>query len=109
MAEREFPDEHPFWDEHVSKCSPCYREFLAFRHHVLARQSRNRRNASLATEAVIALVVGAGSIYVLRRQPQISHLATANQVGPSQPNQPLTVPSQAGSQSPILSAVFNLE
>src|SRR5437667_6821891 len=94
MAEREFPDEHPFWDEHVSQCSPCYREFLNFRHEVLARESRNRRNARLALAAGLALAIGAGSIYLSRRQPQTSQPSTANKVTPSQPNQPLTLPPQ---------------
>src|SRR6516225_7592031 len=62
MAQREFPHEDPFWDEHVSHCSPCYREFLDFRNRVLTLESRSRRNATLAVTVAIALIVAAGSI-----------------------------------------------
>src|SRR5215475_11213637 len=68
MAEREFPHEHPFWDEHVSHCSPCYREFLDFRNRVLSLESRSQRNARLAVAVVIVLIVAAGSIYFFLRQ-----------------------------------------
>src|SRR5262245_64117066 len=67
MAEAEFPDEHPFWDEHVSHCSPCYREFLDFRNRVLTLESRSRRNARLAV-AVAIMLIAAGSIYFFLRQ-----------------------------------------
>src|SRR2546427_1969667 len=63
MARQELPHEHPFWDEHVSHCSPCYREFLDFRNEALARESRSRRNTSLVLAAVIASIVVAASIY----------------------------------------------
>src|SRR5438445_5828065 len=78
MAEREFPHEHPFWDEHVSHCSPCYREFLDFRNQVLAGESRNRRNTRLAVAAVGALAVAVGSIYFFLQQPQGEPKPTAN-------------------------------
>src|SRR5438874_6146447 len=82
MAEREFPHEHPFWDEHVSHCSPCYREFLDFRNRVLALESRNRKNTRLAVAAVVVLVVAAGA-YFLFRPPQ-GVPRTANNVTPQQ-------------------------
>jgi hypothetical protein len=87
MAAREFPDEHPFWNEHVSECSPCYREFLDFRREIAGREVRQRRNTRLAIAAVIVLIIGAGSIYLSRRAPD----------------------QTSGSQSPVLSAVLNLE
>jgi len=106
MAAQEFPDEHPFWNEHVSECSPCYREFLDFRREIVARESRHRRTMRLAVAAVIVLIIGAGSIYLSRRVPdRASTPPIANEGIPSQPNQA----PQAGSQSPVLSAVLNLE
>lgn len=98
MAERELPHEHSFWDEHVSHCSPCYREFLDLRNQSLARESRSYRDTRLVA-AVIGLVVVAASIYLSLRQPQQVQPPTANEVAPPQPN----------AQSPVLTAVLNLE
>src|SRR5437667_1765802 len=42
-AERRFPHPHPFWDEHVSRCSPCYAEFLVERDRVLQKWDRKER------------------------------------------------------------------
>src|SRR5262245_66235885 len=72
MAEAEFPDEHPFWDEHVSHCSPCYREFLELRGVVRAREGRDRRNKRLSIAAAVVLVIGVGWVYLVRRQTQIT-------------------------------------
>jgi len=104
-AGQRLPFQHQHW-EHISHCSPCYREFLEFRSEVLNRESRYRRTKRLTIVAAIVLIIGAGSIYLSRREPnQTSTPPTAKESTPSQPNQP----SQGGSQSPLLSAVLNLE
>lgn len=108
MAEREFPHEHPFWDEHVSHCSPCYREFLDFRNRVLALETRNRKNTRLAVAALAVLVVAVGSIYFLLQHPQGESKTTAH-LTPQQETGPQTSPPQPGTQSPVLTAVLNLE
>src|SRR5437867_10433216 len=69
MAAQEFPDEHPFWNQHVSECSPCYREFLGFQREIMDREAGSRRTTRLAVAAVIILIIGAGSIYLSRRTP----------------------------------------
>jgi len=108
MAEREFPHEHPFWDEHVSHCSPCYREFLDFRNRVLALESRKRRSMNVMLAAVVVLIVAAGSIVLLLRQPQGAP-SKANNVTPQQPATPQTPSPSPGTQSTVLTAVLNLE
>src|SRR5919198_3330572 len=62
MAAQEFPDEHPFWNQHVSECSPCYREFLDFQSEIAQREARSRRTTRLGIVAIIVLIVGAGAI-----------------------------------------------
>ena len=106
MAAQEFPDEHPFWNQHVSECSPCYREFLDLQREIADRESRNRRNTRLAIAAGIVLIIGAASIYLSRRAAdRTSTPSTTAEGTPSQPNQ---FPP-GGSQSSVLSAVLNLE
>jgi hypothetical protein len=77
MAAQESPDEHPFWNEHVSECSPCYREFLDFRHEIVGRESPHRRTTRLAIAATIVLIIAAGSIYLSRRADRTSTPPTA--------------------------------
>src|SRR5262245_41343800 len=66
MAHKELPHEHPFWNEHVSHCSPCYREFLDLRNQALKGEST--RNTKLLVAAVVGLLVAAGSLYVSFRE-----------------------------------------
>jgi len=106
MAAQEFPDEHPFWNQHVSECSPCYREFLDLQREIADRESRNRRNTRLAIAAGIVLIIGAASIYLSRRaRDRTSTPPTTAKGILVQPNQSPT----GGPQSPVLSAVLNLE
>jgi len=72
MAERKFPNEHPFWDKHVEHCSPCYRVFLDFRNEILARWGREERNQkrvriTAITAAIVVLLLVTGSIYLTAR------------------------------------------
>src|SRR5215831_4463774 len=101
MAAQEFPDEHPFWNQHVSECSPCYREFLDLQREIGDRESRNRRNTRLAIAAGLVLIIGATSIYLSRRAAdRTSTPATTAKGIPSPPNQS----PPRGLQSPVLSA-----
>src|SRR5579884_4102925 len=56
MAERTRPVRDAQW-EHVTHCSPCYREFLDFRAQVLERQARGRRTRRRALAAAAVLIV----------------------------------------------------
>lgn len=47
------------WLDHFSSCSPCFREFNAFRRQV----SRRRRTRVLVTAAVVLIVVVAGYLF----------------------------------------------
>ena len=107
MAEQEYPHEHPFWDEHVSRCSPCYREFLDFRNRVLTLESRNRRNARLAVVVVILLIVTAGSIYFFLRQTPGT--GTARDATSEKSTVPQVSQGQRGGEGAAIAAVLNLE
>jgi hypothetical protein len=108
MAERELPHEHPFWDEHVSHCSPCYREFLDFRNRVLTLESRSRRNTRLAAAVAIMLIAAAGSIYFfLRQMPGTT--GAAKDATPQKSAIPQVSQGQRDGQAPAVAAVLNLE
>lgn len=125
MAERRLPHEDPFWNDHVSHCSPCYREFLDFRNAFLNRQARRQMVSRVALAAAVALVLAASLYFALRKpieqtQPRIANEAapppsvTTPLPGPPRPNPPETAPPRAAApqqpvQPPILSAVLNLE
>src|SRR5262249_48895413 len=108
MAEREFPHEHPFWDEHVSHCSPCYREFLDFRNRVLALESQRRRNTTFGLAVVLALLVAAASIYFFIRQSPGTG-GTAKDATPQKSTAPQTSPGQSTPDSAAVTAILNLE
>jgi len=57
MAQRRFPHEHPFWDEHVSRCSPCYAEFLVERDRVLQKWDRKERLFKFVVTIVATLAL----------------------------------------------------
>jgi len=52
--------------EHVTQCSPCFRDIKAFQAEWQRAQSRRRRFAAIAATLAI---VSAGSVYLLVRQP----------------------------------------
>jgi len=108
MAQREFPHEDPFWDEHVSHCSPCYREFLDFRNRVLALESRKQRNASYAVAVVVILLVTVGSIYFFTRQSP-GTTGAAKVTTPQDSTVPQISPGQRPVDSVAVAAVLNLE
>lgn len=59
LSRRELPIGDPAYD-HLSKCSPCYREFRALQQADVAQtmqSSRRVRRVSLATAAAIVLLV----------------------------------------------------
>ena len=94
LAERPRPIRDADW-EHVTHCSPCYREFLGFRSEVLERQQHGRvvRRRVLVAAAVVLVAVLAGYFFVRNRPAEIA----------KQPPPPAT-------QNPsLVSAVLNLE
>src|SRR5262249_13576360 len=93
MAERKLPHEHPFWAEHVSHCSPCYKVFLDFRNEALARWDREDRNRKISRVTVLAAIVllVAGAIYVSVRI-RTSAPPTANRIQETLPAQPESPP-----------------
>jgi hypothetical protein len=93
MAQRTRPVRDAQW-EHVTHCSPCYREFLDFRSEVLERQMRARRTRRLAIAAAAVLVIAGISGYFLVRSRGGSSVAK-HQPQAAQPN--------------LVSAVLNLE
>src|SRR5215831_11755753 len=134
MAERKFPNEHPFWDEHVEHCSPCYKVFLDYRNEILARWDREERKRKIsqitAVTAIVLLV--AGAIYVSLRgrssqsQPptanHIEHIEQPQQLQPQSPPAPQSTPLEQSKpaepqvpqrktekEPPILSASLNFE
>jgi hypothetical protein len=94
MAERTRPVRDAEW-EHVTHCSPCYREFLDFRAEVLERQLRARRVRRLAIAAGVVLVIAGLSAYFAVSNRGGSSVAKRQQPGVVQPN--------------LVSAVLNLE
>jgi hypothetical protein len=94
MAERPRPVRDAQW-EHVTHCSPCYREFLDYRAQVLERQLRARRARRLAVAAALALIVAGVSGYFLLSNRRGSSVAKHQQPPATQPN--------------LVSAVLNLE
>ena len=95
LAERVRPVRDADW-EHVTHCSPCYREFLGFRSEVLERQHHGRvvrRRALVAAAAV--LVIGLVGYLALRNRP--------SEVVERRPQPP------AAQGQTLVSAVLNLE
>ena len=62
VAQLWLPPEDERW-EHISQCSPCYREFLNFRHAHLKRQRWSRIRSRTLKASVIALVLAAPAVY----------------------------------------------
>jgi hypothetical protein len=114
MAGRKFPNEHPFWDEHVEHCSPCYREFLEFRNEILSRWDREERirNISRITAVAAIVLLAAGAIYVSVRgrlspsqPPMANHIQAPRPVQPQpppplEPATPLEQPNPAAPRTP---------
>src|SRR5437867_13421682 len=71
VAGQKLPFEDQHW-EHISHCSPCYREFLEFRQDVLERRSQQKRRSRLAIAAGIGLLLIGGALYwnVRNRAPR---------------------------------------
>ncbi len=81
LATREYGDDHPSWD-HVTHCSPCYREFLRFveeaRREDEVRARARKRDVLIATAGVAVLVV-VGIIFWRVAPPGIAHQPTVTQ------------------------------
>ena len=56
IAEQRLPFEDSRWS-HVERCSPCYREFLDFRHEFKATQSGEKPQVKWLTEAASLLLI----------------------------------------------------
>ena len=74
VAARPTPVEDAIW-EHVTHCSPCYREFLAFRRELAAARKRRvlRNQALLASVLGVAVIVG---ILIWKGIPRSTHPPT---------------------------------
>ena len=96
MARRLLPVRDANW-EHVTHCSPCYREFLEFRADVLQRESRSRlarRRLLIAAAVLIAIALGAYLLISRRTAPAVAHQQQ---------------PPASGQSQNLTSAVLNLE
>ena len=78
LANQSLPHEHELW-QHVTHCSPCYREFLEIRLGVLQfRRMRTRIALAAASAALVALVAVVWVGFFLKsapKAPQKSHNA----------------------------------
>ena len=102
-AEQRLPFENPDW-EHTSHCSPCYGEFLEYRHEFLDETARAKRRSRIVAAAVLASFIVAGALYWIRHN------------GASEPVRPLVVnhtptpaPPVPPPEPPRLTAVLNFE
>ena len=70
LSRRERPIEDPAY-EHLTKCSPCYREFRAFQ-DASARSRRTKRLTWVAAVAAVVLVAGAAAWFLLSAREGVS-------------------------------------
>lgn len=104
-AGQRLPFQHPHW-EHISHCSPCYREFLEFRNDVLNRRSAERRRSRALVVALVGLLVaGAAVHWTTRSRAPIKPVPEVVR----QPSAPAPVPPPTEQSSPTVTAVLNLE
>jgi hypothetical protein len=86
LADRPRPTRDAAW-EHVTHCSPCYREFLDLRSQVKARLELQRRQTlqrRAALAASVALVTGAGVVaYEIFHHAQVVTSPEANAYEPA--------------------------
>jgi hypothetical protein len=102
-AQRKLPHEDPNW-EHITHCSPCYQEFLAFRAAVLeGRRSRRRLRTAGAAAAVIIVAVVSAWLAVGTREKAESPAPVASQTRPAEP------PPGGTSTQRTITAVLNFE
>jgi hypothetical protein len=104
IAKQKLPFRDPHWD-HVSHCSPCYREFLDSRHKVLHSRVRAKRRTR-ASLAAIALLVLSGVLYwgIGNRTPR-----SATPLVVEQPSTPAPPPAPPTPEQPVIASVLNLE
>ncbi len=72
----------PAW-HHVTHCSPCYGEFLAFREEVRAARRRVRQRRRIVLAAAAVLIVVCGLWILLRRSPGESRREVAGKQPPA--------------------------
>jgi hypothetical protein len=71
----------PAWD-HVTHCSPCYREFLEFREEQKEANDRARRRRRVVLATAAALILVCGLWLFLRRSPQTKRPEVADKHTP---------------------------
>ena len=99
LANRERPIRDAHW-EHVTHCSPCYREFLDLRAQVYRRQDRRAANMRWAlVAAAIIVVAGLTAVLMLRTRPQ--QQIVNRPPAPMKPVQP--------AEPAVVASVFNME
>ena len=73
-------EKHPHW-YHVTHCSECYREFLAFRFEYHRPLRKRRRTTALLVAAIAILVIGISALLFSRsRRPQIAETVYRRQI-----------------------------
>ncbi len=76
IAERkELTTDEPW--EHITHCSPCYTEFLAYKESTRKRESRRRRRFRYQIVAAACLIVAAGVVPVIWNQLNHDHIYNA--------------------------------
>jgi hypothetical protein len=105
VAGQKLPFEHQRW-EHISHCSPCYREFLEFRNEVLQRRAHEKRRSRVLLAGAAGLfVIVAIAYWTARNRPPLNpspQVVEQPAVSPPAPPPPQPEP-------PIVTAVLNLE
>ncbi len=78
LARRDRPIEDPAY-EHLTKCSPCYREFRSLQIPVLSQSLRASGVNWFAAAAMLIVAIGAGSLFLLRdRGMSLAHVSPAD-------------------------------
>ena len=104
-AVQQLPFEDPDW-EHTSHCSPCYREFLDYRHGVLDQHARAKTSSRIAVGAVVASFIIAAALFGVVRNRASLPAPIADHTPSPTPPPPQPTPQP---EPQIVAAVLNLE
>ena len=99
VAQQWLPPEDDHWD-HISQCSPCYREFLDFRRPYLRERKRQRLVSRLVKVSAIALVLAVPTLYWITRKMPLTESRAIQQQG---------TPTQAAQSASTLTATLDFK